>query len=164
MARRSLLFLLIMAFCLPVHSGGSATTPNFVGTWKGTAPKISATTGLGSEAVTLVIVGQSGNLVRGNVTIMGTNINCVGKISYYSDGTTSNYHISIRGYKLTEAGYKNINLFGTYFTGPAPGIKDISMNYYDSITDDHIEYDSFETGGGKKASNLASLFELLLSQ
>jgi hypothetical protein len=164
MARRSLLFLLIMAFCLPVHSGGSATTPNFVGTWKGTAPKISATTGLGSEAVTLVIVGQSGNLVRGNVTIMGTNLNCVGNIYHYLSGTTDIYHISIHGYKFMEAGGKSFFLYGTYFNSPTPGFKDINMYYSDNATDENIMYDSFQTGGGKKPSNITSLFELLLSQ
>ena len=98
--------------------------PSLVGTWKGSAPKITSAAVCSSDVVTLVITKQCNNLLKGTAKVGAyTAIAVLGR--YYTSAGIGN--IMLTGHAQTPMQY--ITLYGSYSSTPSPRFNITDLGY-----------------------------------
>lgn len=136
--KKLLVAVTVSVFAVVLLAGlAQAAAPSVLGTWKGSAPKITSAAVCSTTAVTLSVTKQCGNLFAGKATITGSTVAIpfVGRLIY--DSKTAIYSITIEGgYQMTTSPFTFIYLYlvGTYVPGSPAKILATSFDYYSSTT------------------------------
>ena len=113
--------------------------PSLVGTWKGSAPKITSTGVCSSDLVILVISKQCGNLVKGTAKVGAyAAITVLGR--YYTSAGIG--YIMLTGHVLTPI-MQSITLFGSYSATPTPRFNITEFLYINQSIVVDQEFDLF---------------------
>lgn len=98
--------------------------PSVLGTWKGSAPKITSAAVCSTTAVTLSVTKQCGNLFAGKATITGSTVAIpfVGRLIY--DAKTATYSVVVNGLYINTSTYLIVQfaLTGTYSATTPPKV------------------------------------------
>jgi hypothetical protein len=137
--KRWLVALFILSLALPlVLATRTWAAPNLLGTWKGTAPKITLS-GCSSDTFVVTITTQCTNLFSGTVAIGDTPVPVVGR--FFPNENV----LTLQGeYMSPQYDFIVVSLNGVYVAGNPPSITVDTTSYMSTdINLYNVEYDTF---------------------